>query len=428
MMQRFWANLDPNKKRFVVIGAGVVGLFAVVSLFSGAPDKGDDRRNRQESIKHVLTDRDTREVGLDALSADLRLVTRENDALRRELDRLKRELESVQTKASATNEVSREVARLRQEVEDLRKQDKTKPATTKGPEEGEAGEESTPSITKAVSRTFADEIANEDPEEIFRKAPLPSQKSTPEAGAAKGETAAKGVKIISHAEDKSAAEVVAGDEGEDMLFLPAGSILTGVLINGMDAPTARGARRDPFPSTLRIQKEAILPNRFRADVRECFAIISGYGDLSSERAYLRGETISCVRNDGGVIEARLDSYAVGEDGKAGVRGRLVSKQGQIIAKSMLAGFLSGVSDAFDVNPVPVLSTSPGSSVQYQQVFSQDMFQGAAVKGASKALDRIAQFYIEMAENIFPVIEVDAGRQIDLIISRGTKLQIRSGGK
>ncbi|EET4634661.1 conjugal transfer protein TraB, partial [Escherichia coli O157:H7] len=211
------------------------------------------------------------------------------------------------------------------------------------------------------------------------------------------------------------------------IYLPSGSILTGVLINGMDAPTSQGARRDPFPSTLRIQKEAILPNRFRADVRECFLIVSGYGDLSSERAYLRGETFSCVRDDGGVIEAKLDSYAVGEDGKAGVRGRVVSKQGQIIAKSLMAGFLGGVSEAFDVNPVPVVSTNPGSNTQYQSVFSDQMLQGAAVKGASKALDRIAQFYIDMAEGIFPVIEVDAGRQVDIIVTKGTKLQIRSTG-
>ncbi|WP_434965509.1 TraB/VirB10 family protein, partial [Escherichia coli] len=92
--------------------------------------------------------------------------------------------------------------------------------------------------------------------------------------------------------------------------------------------------------------------------------------MSSERAYLRGETFSCVREDGGVIEAKLDAYAVGEDGKAGVRGRVVSKQGQIIAKSMMAGFLSGVSEAFDVNPVPVVSTNPGENTQYQSVWSE----------------------------------------------------------
>ncbi|NMU75841.1 conjugal transfer protein TraB, partial [Vibrio parahaemolyticus] len=112
---------------------------------------------------------------------------------------------------------------------------------------------------------------------------------------------------------QKAPEVEEKDNKDDeSIYLPSGSILTGVLINGMDAPTSQGARRDPFPSTLRIQKEAILPNRFRADVRECFLIVSGYGDLSSERAYLRGETFSCVRDDGGVIEAKLDSYAVGE--------------------------------------------------------------------------------------------------------------------
>lgn len=119
---------------------------------------------------------------------------------------------------------------------------------------------------------------------------------------------------------------------------------------------------------------------------------------------------------------------MGEDGKAGVRGRVVSKQGQIIAKSLMAGFLGGVSEAFDVNPVPVVSTNHGSNTQYQSVFSDQMLQGAAVKGASKAPDRIAQFYIDMAEGIFPVIEVDAGRQVDIIVTKGTKLQIRSTGE
>ena len=57
-----------------------------------------------------------------------------------------------------------------------------------------------------------------------------------------------------------------------------------------------------------------------------------------------------------------------------------------------------------------------------------MVQGAAAKGASKALDRIAQFYIDMAEGIFPVIEIDAGRQLDVIMTKGTKLQIRSTGE
>ena len=36
-------------------------------------------------------------------------------------------------------------------------------------------------------------------------------------------------------------------------------------------------------------------------------------------------------------------------------------------------------------------------------------QGAAVSGAGNALDRLANFFMDMAEEMFPVIEIDAGR-------------------
>ena len=35
-----------------------------------------------------------------------------------------------------------------------------------------------------------------------------------------------------------------------------------------------------------------------------------------------------------------------------------------------------------------------------------------------ALERIADFYLEMAENIFPVIEIDAMREVDFIVKKG----------
>ena len=112
-----------------------------------------------------------------------------------------------------------------------------------------------------------------------------------------------------------------------------------MLLNGLDAPTGQGARQQPTPALVRIKHDALLPNRFRADVKECFVIVGGFGDLGSERAYLRAETLTCVRIDGGVIEVPLDAYAVGEDGKVGIRGRLVSKQGALLAKALQAGFL-----------------------------------------------------------------------------------------
>ena len=271
---------------------------------------------------------------------------------------------------------------------------------------------------------------NKNQSAFFANAPAPAQDPVKP-----GQTPKKDEKLtIRSIGNEQPNEADGKDEKEQEVFLPAGSIMSGALITGLDAPTGTKARQDPFPVLLRIKKEAVLPNRFRADVRECFLIASAFGDMSSERAYMRAETISCVRDDGGVIETGMDAYAAGEDGKAGVRGRLISKQGAILARSLAAGFMQGVSEAFSVRQVPSINvTGTGSSGSnkgvvdpvYQQAFNSQALQGAAIGGVGSALERIADFYLEMAENLYPVIEVDAAREVDFIVKKGVQLKLMS---
>ncbi len=402
MVRTWWDKLSPRFKRYSVMGGGIVILGVISRLFMGESAHTDRTSEQQAVIRHVLTDRNTRELGIESVSADVKRVTQDTQNLQREFEQLKQKMEvrekNLDSKAAEiSDELRREFAKLGDPTRNVQESKQ---------------------VTESSWRPLTDQLLDtREPSAVFEQntvsVPLP-----------KGErTSSPPVQIIHHAQAQPPAKSES-PAADDTLYLPAGSLLSGVTLTGLDAPTHQGARREPFPAAVRIQKEAILPNHFRADVRECFLIVSGYGDLSSERAYLRGETLSCVREDGGVVESRLDAYAVGEDGKAGVRGRLVSKQGQIIAKSMMAGFLSGMSKAFDINPIPVISTTPTTNTPYQQVFSNDLFQGAAVKGASQALDRVAKFYIDMAENIFPVIEVDAGRRIDMVITHGAPLRLR----
>ena len=217
-------------------------------------------------------------------------------------------------------------------------------------------------------------------------------------------------------------------EHPKLLRLPAGSLLSGQLITGLDVPTGQGARREPYPVLIRIKASAILPNRYRTNVRECFVLASGYGDMSSERAYLRSETLSCIfkhNHKEQVIERPLEGYVAGEDGKAGLRGRLVSKQGQVMAKAAMAGFLSGVSEAFDIKPVPVFSVVPNQNGQIQAPFQSGLkgseaLQSSLIKGSNKALEKLADFYLKLADQMVPVIEISAERQVDLILTRGLK--------
>ena len=40
---------------------------------------------------------------------------------------------------------------------------------------------------------------------------------------------------------------------------------------------------------------------------------------------------------------------------------------------------------------------------------------------SDAMDRITDYYLKLADRIFPVLEVDAGRPVDIVLSQGVLL-------
>jgi conjugal transfer pilus assembly protein TraB len=483
-MKELYERIPAKYRRWLVVGAAVA-VFSLVLTISGQITSGGDdprRTNDEENqVQDILTGRDTGQARLERLVAQIENMRDENRDLSREVDRLTSAIDR-QEERGVSGEVDARINELDQAIQALRDEGMIREdeqtgevevvlpgpsGQTPGPSDGgdvaggasdaqtqpEVTFEPDPSLPEYQQRL--DEMAQEsDPMwsggaesssgggSMSGGALQPESTGTPSDGEASTQggsesairTIARGSGSQDGAQgtggqsggDGSADSEVDADKG---VYIPAGSIVTGTLITGMDAPTGQQSRQDPHPALLRIKHEAILPNRFRADIRECFVLMGGYGSLSSERAYLRGETISCVREDGGVVESSLNSYTVGEDGKAGVRGRLVSKQGQFLARALMAGFLESFASAFDQAPVPSIDINEdgesGSSEQvYQQAFSEDALQSATVSGAGRAMDRLAEFYIDQAEGLFPVIEVDAGREVEIVLVNGTSLQIR----
>jgi len=452
-LRDYWDALSPNAKRgltVVGIGAGALGLFgAIAGLVPEAPKPTD----KQSVVKHILTDSDPRSLGIDGLATQLKQVSQKNEDLLRRLEGI----EEQQKRARLSDEerlrkmgeeqssaYQSHIDALKGEIETL-KRDKS-PSGSK-----ESRPASDPSATGAVlPQPIHEKLprppsnrpgpSTQDLDHLFEQpTPAPLYGSNPGNAHPAGPTPSspsKGrleIRVIKPESRKSGSSADDHREHPDSassdVFIPAGSILSGHLLNGLDAPTGKGARKEPFPVLARLKDEAILPNRYRADVRECFVVSAGYGDLSSERAYIRGESISCVRDDGGVIEVPIDVYAVGEDGKLGIRGRVVSKQGQLLANALLAGFLRGFSDAFGRNQTQVLAlTGPAgvATTPFQRSFSEPAIEGGTLKGAGYAMERLAHYYMDLAENLFPVIEVDATRKIEFVVQRGTALKLASG--
>lgn len=201
-------------------------------------------------------------------------------------------------------------------------------------------------------------------------------------------------------------------------YIPAGTITPAVLLSGVDAPTGGTGATGPIPVLLKLQDLSILPNRFKSNIKECFVIGTAIGDLKSERAYIRLETLSCVRNDQTVIEKEIKGYVAGEDGKVGLTGRVVSKAGSAIARSILAGFVEGVARAFSMQNM-VISVSPLG--QTQTVNPDRTLQYGVGQGVAQGATKLVDFYLRLANDLVPVVEVNAGRKVDVILLKGVKL-------
>lgn len=346
-IQKSISNLSPKAKRMLAIGGTVAGVSLVLGLAMSAA--GPEEKTRQATkppVNAVLTDEDPRALGMDSVVSQLKALQSQQTRLERVLGQREKDknVEEAQVKITSLED---QVKMMEQELARLAREGKK----TSNEEEGQAGDSQSSPIPERVPQAVVPRAtaSTDQLADVYANQPPPP----PEDPKARSSEKKEGPKIRTIRKEEKVDENE--KKGEMSVTLPSGSILSGVLVTGMDAPTGKQAQKDPFPSLIRIKAEAILPNRFRADFRECFLIAAGWGDLSSERAYMRAERLSCVRNDGSVLESALDAYASGEDGKAGIRGRLVSKQGQILARSLMAGFMQGVAGAFDVRQVPSIN-------------------------------------------------------------------------
>lgn len=445
-MKAWWEKLTVKQRQIIQYGGVIAGLMVMVVVFL-KPDE-NFQRQRQKPSKTLLTDANARELSQDQMQAELRRIQQENSNLTKEMQAIRAQNASLASKSGVGRD---DLERLRLEFsEEMAKQVQALQAQTPiltNPEEPRP-----PSAKRTGSSGSADPFAIGDapvaPQNLkpaFSGAPRPTANQAPgqvqpptsqgQAGSGTPEFGGR-IRVISPAADQSSkapdpkATQTAADKAtsdnplaeEARTFIPAGSIIRGLLLTGMDAPTAKNARSDPYPALIRITDDAILPNYNFADIRECFVVAAGYGDLSSERLMLRSETLSCVTNSGGVIEVPIKAYAVGDDGKTGMRGRLVNKQASLIAKAMLAGALEGFSNIFRQAAVPTLNTVANPQAQFQSLVSAESTESAAASGAGRALERLADYYMSLADSVHPVIEVDAGRVVDLVVSSGVSIR------
>lgn len=244
-----------------------------------------------------------------------------------------------------------------------------------------------------------------------------SDASEASASARASAPSARPVRRIRTAESPIAANR-ARNEAEHT-YLPAGSFVSAQVLAGVVAPTGGTAMSNPVPMLLELTHTAQLPNHFGAHIDRCFVTASATGDLSSERVWVRLDRLSCMTREGKAIDVRVQGYATGEDGKTGVRARLVTRSGQAIANALFTGAMAGLGRAVSLSAQSNVTYSSGASASTVH----DSVRAGLGYGVNDAMERIVDYYIRLADKIFPVLELDSGRRVDLVFSQGVTVAL-----
>ena len=204
------------------------------------------------------------------------------------------------------------------------------------------------------------------------------------------------------------------------LYLPGGTYCKAVVDMGVAASTATNSQGNPEPIKLRLVDDGNLPGGLKGQVRDAVLIGACYGDISSERARCRLETLTWKDKNGTQIEKEIEGWVVGEDGLAGIRGQVVDRSGAVAREAFGAGMLSAAANFLKFEATSgVFPTTPFG--QTNALSKEGALKGAAASGAGSALDKLAEFSIKRAEQMQPVILVASGRVVDVLLKSGVSL-------
>jgi conjugal transfer pilus assembly protein TraB len=203
-------------------------------------------------------------------------------------------------------------------------------------------------------------------------------------------------------------------------FIPETAYVKGILLGGIAVSTSVGSSSEPVPVVIRITDRGSLPKNFNIDLTHCKIMGSSYGDLSSERAIVRAEVLSCTDPVSELIyTTKIAGLIHGDDGMNGIKGKVVQTSGKHLKNAMIGGMISGFAGSAKGQDQMIITSLGSASTKKKG--PGDMLQEGAFAGASNAAEKIADYYIKQAESMSPVLLVSGGTKVDIVFTKGVYL-------
>ncbi len=198
-------------------------------------------------------------------------------------------------------------------------------------------------------------------------------------------------------------------------WISSGSFINASMIEGADANASVTGQQASTPVVFTLLGNASLPNGHKFNLDQCRVTGEIYGDISSERGEVRTDHISCNLDGDRHIDMPFKGH-VSYQGKEGIRGKPVMRNGKIVAYAgaagVLSGFGAGIQESGQTSVGIGATATPGAGEIARQAFGG---------GASKAADTLSQYWIKRAEQYHPVLDIGAGNAVTVVFQEGFQL-------
>lgn len=200
-------------------------------------------------------------------------------------------------------------------------------------------------------------------------------------------------------------------------YVPTGTFVTAIVTGGADANAGVLGQGDTTPIVFQTIHDGILPNGQTSRLNDCTITAAAYGEVSSSRGIVRTDRLSCVQDEGHILDVAIKGTAF-NFGRNGIRGTTILKNGDIVQMAGIAGILTGIGETGKALSQTTSTSALGSTTTISGKDSALNLLGSASASVGA---KLSDYYIGLAELYHPIVEINPGAMVNIVFLEGFPL-------
>ncbi len=201
-------------------------------------------------------------------------------------------------------------------------------------------------------------------------------------------------------------------------YVPTGTFVTALVTGGADANAGVLGQGDTVPMVFQTLNAGILPNGAPSKLKDCTITGSSYGEISSSRGIVRTNRMSCIFEDGEIIDLPVKG-TVFNFGRNGIRGTTILRNGKIVQMAGLSGILTGIGETGKALSSTTSVSALGST---SSIDGSDAALNLLGNATASVGEKLSDYYIQLAELYHPIVELNPGNVVNIVFLEGFPLE------